>query len=188
MGLIRQPGRRATQITGSAVITIWSAWLSVVHRTTAVPQPGRERDGLVSSTSRSSRRVSPGRVGRGQRRFRTSMPMTPSAKLSGDSTAIRIDNAAVCHPLADRPPKKLELAVCGSVWKYCGSNCRPNSTTSRCVTGSGPPVKTSPGVRSSKYSGNGSTLRQRQDSRQDRRVSLAIGGQVKRTFAPLGIS
>jgi len=42
-------------------------------------------------------------------------------------------SAAVCQPLAARPPKKVDFAASSSVWKGCGSNFSANALMSAAV-------------------------------------------------------
>ena len=50
--------------------------------------------------------MSPGRTGRGHRSSSAPAPIEPPAILSSLSTISLIVRAAVCQPLATRPPKK----------------------------------------------------------------------------------
>ena len=58
---------------------------------------------------------------------------------------MRIISAAVCQPLAMRPPYSVRFAASGSVWNSCGSQRRPNSSTSSSVTRIEPASCTEPG-------------------------------------------
>src|ERR1039458_2868767 len=63
---------------------------------------GLDREGRISRTSLSTRRVSPGLVGLGQSNSPPS-PMIPLPSGNPPVTISRMATAAVCHPLADNP-------------------------------------------------------------------------------------
>jgi len=58
--------------------------------------------------------------------------------------------AAVCQPLATRPPNGDVAAACSSTWNGCGSYSRANATISARVTRFRPSCATSPARKSSK--------------------------------------
>jgi hypothetical protein len=78
--------------------------------------------------------------------------MMPSASGMPLSTSSFIVSAAVCQPLAARPPKNVFFAASSSVWKGCGSNCCAKALI--CATSSACSAlwKRSPTFRSSRYS------------------------------------
>src|SRR5215471_8935073 len=132
------------------VCTGWSFWLSVVMRTRTVPRVGRNLDSWTSMISQWSRKVSPGRTGRGQRSSSTPLPMMPSD--SGSVWMMScIVSAVVCHPLAISSLKKVEGATVSLKCQGCGSNSPPNRLiASASTTARASDVNTCPGVRSSR--------------------------------------
>ena len=74
-----------------------------------MPRSGRDRDGLISMTSLSTRKTSPGRAGFGQL-ISPPFPMTPPAIGIPPSTRRRMVIAAVCQPLAASPPNSVAFA------------------------------------------------------------------------------
>jgi hypothetical protein len=75
--------------------------LRVSLRTRTMPRSGRERDGVTSSISLTTRRTSPGRVGLGQL-ISPPAPTIPPWSGKPVSTSKRMVIAAVCQPLAAR--------------------------------------------------------------------------------------
>src|SRR3984893_7545057 len=69
-----------------------------------MPRSARERDGLTSTTSVSTRKASPGRVGFGQLSV-PPVPISSPASRSPPVTSSLIVRDAVCQPLAARPSK-----------------------------------------------------------------------------------
>src|SRR5438874_1542745 len=63
---VRNPPARGTTSLATSTCTTSPRWLRVSLRTTATPRSGRDREGLSSATSLSTRRTSPGRTGAGQ--------------------------------------------------------------------------------------------------------------------------
>ena len=97
------------------ICTTSPRWFRVSLRNVTVPRSGREREGVTSSTSLSTVSTSPGRVGRGQA-ISPPAPITPPA--SGTlPTRRRMVIAAVCQPLAAKPPNRDEAAAASSRWK-----------------------------------------------------------------------
>src|SRR5256885_2392281 len=65
---------------------------------------------------------------------------------------MRIIIAAVCQPLAMRPPYIVVLAASSSTWNGCGSNSEANRTMSSRLTSTPPNSWTCPSRKSSQYS------------------------------------
>ena len=84
--------------------------MRVKLRTVAIPRSGREREGVISTTSLSTCSVSPGRVGFGQASSPPA-PMIPPVSGNPLSTNRRMVIAAVCQPLATKPANSVALAA-----------------------------------------------------------------------------
>ena len=114
-------------------ITVWPFWFKVWVLILTIPWSGRDFDGLTSRISDSMCSVSPGRTGGGHLSSSAPAPMEPPAILGSRSTVNRIVRAAVCQPLATRPPKNVFAAAFSSRWNGCGSNCDANALISAAV-------------------------------------------------------
>src|SRR5207245_11500499 len=130
-------GRRPMKLVPVMVKTSSSRWLDVSARQRTSPISGRLLEGRVSRTTARLVRVSPGRTGAGQRRSSTPGEPMLTVLETIASTQRRITMAAVCQPLATRPPKIDSLARAGSDRKYCGSYCRAKALVGSSVTGGG---------------------------------------------------
>jgi hypothetical protein len=98
--------RRGTISFASKIWTVSPRWLRVSLRTLAIPRSGRERDGTTSSTSLTTWRISPGRVGFGQL-ISPPAPTIPPISGNPDSTSRRMVIAAVCQPLVSDAVEKV---------------------------------------------------------------------------------
>src|SRR5207237_784598 len=98
----------------------WTETITDVEFTSATLRV--EQPAGTSSTSASTCSSSPGRTGRGHFNSSAREPMMPPAGRKPLSTRRRMESAAVCHPLAARPPKKESRAAASSRWNGCGSN------------------------------------------------------------------
>ncbi len=115
-------------------------------RVVSTPRSGLLCERRVSATVVRRVSSSPGRTGRSQRS--SSTPGDPRLD-TGErywSASSRIISAQVCQPLAISPPKGPAAAASASTWNGCGSNRRPNSTTSASSTRTGPNSLTVPGT------------------------------------------
>src|SRR5438132_1469960 len=106
-------------------------------------------DGRASSTSASTCSSSPGRTGRGHFSSSAREPMIPPAGRNPLSTSSRMVSAAVCQPLAARPPKNEPRAAFSSRWKGCGSNCAAKALIAAESTRSVVETTFCPGAKSS---------------------------------------
>src|SRR5262245_24506468 len=59
--------------------------------------------------------------------------------------------AAVCHPLATSPPKKVPAAAFSSVWNGCGSYCDAKALIVSAVSVTDPDLNFCPTAKSSQY-------------------------------------
>ncbi len=101
--------RLGTTSFATRIWTISLCWFRVSLRTRIIPRSAREREGVTSSISLTTWSVSPGRVGFGQLTS-PPLPMIPPRSGKPDSTSNFIVIAAVCQPLAARPPNKVVFA------------------------------------------------------------------------------
>jgi hypothetical protein len=122
----------------------------MVLRTVTMPCPGLDRDFLISMTSLSSRRASPGRVGLGHE-ISPPRPTRPPAIFRPPVTRRRMATAAVYHPLATNPWKTLASAADSSRWNGCGSNWAANCFIDAASIRKLAEVNFCPRWRSSKY-------------------------------------
>src|SRR2546426_1225277 len=143
-------GRALTSRFMTSTCTGSPFWFSVVVRHLMKPWPGRLLDARASRTSASTCSSSPGRTGRGHFSSSARDPMIPPAGRNPLSTRSRMVSAAVCQPLAARPPKNEPRAAWSSRWNGCGSNCAAKALMAAESTRSAVETNFCPGAKSSR--------------------------------------
>ena len=142
--------------------------LRVSLRMTTIPMDDRRSEPSTSTISLTTRRTSPGRVGRTH--FSSApAPTRPPAIGSPSMTRRRIVSTATCQPLATSPPKKPSAAHSSSRCKGCGSKSVAKLLIASASILNDPLSKVRPTSRSSKNRGRWSPVPSPEHLRRGRR-------------------